>query len=88
MVSYLNKFSGHLAELSAPTYVYVPSGSESEWCWGSDQQTFEKIRTEFLTCVLVLHALDVSMSHIGSADASANAIVAVLLQFKMIIFGS
>lgn len=74
----MNKFSGHLAELSVP--IYAVTGSEFEWYWGSEQQkAFEKIKAE-LSNAPVLCAFDFSRRHRVSADASKNAIGAVLLQ--------
>jgi len=78
MVNYLNKFSDKLAELSSP--IYKVTGSKSEWYWGLDQQeAFEKIKQE-LSNTPVLCAFNVKQNHRVSADASKNAIGAVLLQ--------
>ena len=78
MVNYLSKFSSELAELCTP--IYKVSGSRSQWYWGPDQeQAFEKVKIA-LSKAPVLCAFDLSRRHRVSADASRNAVGAVLLQ--------
>jgi len=80
MVNYLNKFSKCLAEYSIPIYGVI--GSKSEWHWGLDQiEAFEKIK-KVLSETPVLCAFDINRLHRVSADASRNAIGAVLLQYN------
>ena len=78
MVNYLMKFSRKLAELCTP--IYKVSGSKSEWYWGPDQQqAFEDVKKE-MSKKPVLCTFDLRAKHRVSADASKNALGAVLLQ--------
>jgi len=80
MVNYLMKFSDKLAELCAP--IYSVSGQKSEWFWGPDQQeAFDNVKKE-LTNEKVLCVFDLEARHRVSADASKNALGAVLLQLN------
>ena len=78
MVNYLNKFSANLAVFCSP--IHSVAGAKSEWFWGPDQQmAFESIKLE-LSKTPVLCAYEVSRPHRVSADASKDALGAVLLQ--------
>ena len=85
MINYLSKFSNKIAELCAP--IYAISGTRSVWMWDKVQQeAFEKIKLE-LSKAPVLCTFDMSKKHRVSADASKNAIGAVLLQIDSNGFG-
>ncbi|XP_067936936.1 uncharacterized protein [Watersipora subatra] len=78
MVNYLMQLSRKLAEICTP--IYKVSGSKSEWYWGPDQhQAFEDVKKE-MSKKPVLCTFDLRAKHRVSADASKNALGAVLLQ--------
>ena len=80
MVNYLSKFSNLISEYCTP--IYAVTGSKSEWYWGVKQQEgFEKIK-KLLTKAPILCAFDITRKHRVSADASKNAVGAVLLQLN------
>lgn len=80
MSNYLLKFSKQMAELCAP--INAVSGSKTEWFWGPDQQkAFEDVKHEIARAP-VLCPFDLNARHRVSADASKNALGAVLLQFN------
>ena len=78
MVNYLSKFSSKLAGLCAP--IYEVSGCKSEWFWGPGQQeAFVNVKKEIIRSP-VLATFDLNAKHRVSADASKEALGAVLLQ--------
>ena len=78
MVNYLSKFGKRLSEYSIP--IYAVTGQRNAWCWEDSQQdAFEKIKRE-LSNSPILCAFDLKKKHRLSADASKNALGAVLLQ--------
>ena len=80
MVNYLSKFSAKLAELCMP--IYAVTGNKHDWYWGEDQkQAFEKVKFE-ISKAPVLSTFDIGKPHRVSADASKNALGAVLLQLN------
>ena len=80
MVNYLSKFSPKVAKLCTP--LYAISGSKTSWFWGPDQEeSFVFIKNE-LSRAPVLCTFDVNRKHRVSADASKNALGAVLLQYN------
>ena len=80
MVNYLSKFSSRIAELCAP--IYSVTGSRSAWYWGDvQQQAFDAVKKE-LASSPVLCTFDLARRHRVSADASKNALGAVLLQLN------
>ena len=82
MINYLMKFSNKLAGLCVP--LYAVSGSKSEWLWGCDQQkAFESLKIEIAKAP-VLCNFDLNTRHLVSADASKDAIGAVLLQLDTV----
>jgi hypothetical protein len=80
MVNYLMKFSSKLADLCVP--IHEVSGQKAEWFWGPDQQeAFANVKEEIAKAP-VLCTFDLKAKHRVSADASKNALGAVLLQFN------
>ena len=78
MINYLSKFSSKIAELCTP--IYAVTGSRSEWYWDKRQQlAFDSIKKELVKAP-VLCSFDMNRTHRVSADASKEAIGAVLLQ--------
>ena len=80
MVNYLSKFSAKLAELCMP--IYAVTGNKHDWYWGEDQKkAFKEIKFE-ISKAPVLSSFDIKKRHRVSADASKNALGAVLLQLN------
>lgn len=78
LVNYLMKFSNKLSSLCKP--IYEICGSKSEWYWGPDQQqAFEAVKKE-ISKSPILCIFDMKAKHRVSADASKDALGAVLLQ--------
>ena len=74
------KFNKRLAGLC--TAIYGVTGSKSEWYWGLDQQeAFETVKKEISNSP-VLCTFEINAKHRVSADASTNALGAVLLQYN------
>jgi len=79
-VTYLSKFSSKVAGICTPIYAVL--GANAEWYWECEQQkAFQDIKME-LSQSPILCAFDLNKKHRVSADASKNALGAVLLQLN------
>lgn len=78
MVNYLSKFNPYLAELEKPLRDLIKK--DSTWVWDCDQQdSFEKVK-QAMARAPVLAKFSLGLKHRVSADASAHALGAALLQ--------